>query len=154
MQRGRRIAFDVGSARIGVAICDPDGILATPLDRIDRTGDELERVKLLLNEYEPVAIYVGLPISLDAKFTQSTYESLYFAEDIETITTTRVRLVDERLSTKMAQANLHESGRNTRTSKAVIDSASAVEILERALDVLKAGREAGKTVDVINESLS
>jgi len=154
MQRGRRIAFDVGSARIGVAVCDPDGILATPLDRIDRTGDELERVKLLLNEYEPVAIYVGLPISLDAKFTQSTYESLYFAEDIETITTTRVRLVDERLSTKMAQANLHESGRNTRTSKAVIDSASAVEILERALDVLKAGREAGKTVDVINESLS
>jgi putative Holliday junction resolvase len=154
MQRGRRIAFDVGRARIGVAICDPDGILATPLDRIDRTGDELDRVKLLLNEYEPVAIYVGLPISLDAKFTQSTYESLYFAEDIETITTTRVRLVDERLSTKMAQANLHESGRNTRTSKAVIDSASAVEILERALDVLKAGREAGKTVDVINESLS
>jgi putative Holliday junction resolvase len=154
MQRGRRIAFDVGSARIGVAICDPDGILATPLDRIDRTGDELDRVKLLLNEYAPVAIYVGLPISLDAKFTQSTYESLYFAEDIETITTTRVRLVDERLSTKMAQANLHESGRNTRTSKAVIDSASAVEILERALDVLKAGREAGKTVDVINESLS
>jgi putative Holliday junction resolvase len=154
MQRGRRIAFDVGSARIGVAICDPDGILASPLDRIDRTGDELERVKLLLAEYEPVAIYVGLPISLEAKFTQSTFESLYFAEDIETITTTRVRLVDERLSTKMAQANLHESGRNTRTSKAVIDSASAVEILERALDVLKAGREAGKTVDAINESLS
>jgi len=154
MQRGRRIAFDVGSSRIGVAICDPDGILASPLDRIDRTGDELERVKLLLAEYEPVAIYVGLPISLEAKFTQSTFESLYFAEDIETITTTRVRLVDERLSTKMAQANLHESGRNTRTSKAVIDSASAVEILERALDVLKAGREAGKTVDAINESLS
>jgi putative Holliday junction resolvase len=154
MQRGRRIAFDVGSARIGVAICDPDGILASPLDRIDRTGDELDRVKLLLAEYEPVAIYVGLPISLEAKFTQSTFESLYFAEDIETITTTRVRLVDERLSTKMAQANLHESGRNTRTSKAVIDSASAVEILERALDVLKAGREAGKTVDAINESLS
>jgi putative Holliday junction resolvase len=154
MQRGRRIAFDVGSARIGVAICDPDGILATPLDRIDRTGDELDRVKMLLSEYEPVAIYVGLPISLEAKFTQSTFESLYFAEDLESITTTRVRLVDERLSTRMAQANLHDSGRNTKTSKAVIDSASAVEILERALDVLKAGREAGKTVDVINESLS
>jgi RNase H-fold protein (predicted Holliday junction resolvase) len=54
----------------------------------------------------------------------------------------------------MAQANLHESGRNTKNSRAVIDSASAVEILERALDVLKAGREAGKTVDVVNESLS
>ena len=154
MQRGRRIAFDVGTARIGVAICDPDGILATPLDRIDRTGDELERVKDLLTDYEPVAIYVGLPISLEAKFTQSTFDALYFAEDIETITTTRVRLVDERLSTKMAQANLHDSGRNIKNSRAVIDSASAVEILERALDVLKAGREAGKSVDAINESLS
>jgi putative Holliday junction resolvase len=154
MQRGRRIAFDVGSARIGVAICDPDGILASPLDRIDRTGDELQQVERLLTEYEPVAIYVGLPISLEAKFTQSTFEALYFAEDIETVTTTRVRLIDERLSTKMAQANLHESGRNTRSSRAVIDSASAVEILERALDILKLGREAGKTVDVVNESLS
>ncbi|MFM2433442.1 MAG: hypothetical protein RI974_182, partial [Actinomycetota bacterium] len=145
--------FDVGMARIGVAICDPDGILATPVDRIDRNGGELERVKSLLAEYEPVAIYVGLPISLEAKFTQSTFEALYFAEDIETITPTRVRLVDERLSTKMAQANLHESGRNTKNSRAVIDSASAVEILERALDILKSGREAGKTVDAVNESL-
>lgn len=153
MQRGRRIAFDVGSARIGVAICDPDGILATPLERIDRADDELDKVKSLLDDYEPVAIYVGLPVSLDAKFTQSTYEALYFAEDIETITTTRVRLIDERLSTKMAQANLHSAGRNVRNSRAVIDSASAVEILERALDILKAGREAGKSVDAINENL-
>jgi putative Holliday junction resolvase len=154
MQRGRRIAFDVGSARIGVAICDPDGILATPLERIDRADDELDQVKSLLDDYEPVAIYVGLPVSLDAKFTQSTYEALYFAEDIETITTTRVRLIDERLSTKMAQANLHSAGRSVRNSRAVIDSASAVEILERALDILKAGREAGKSVDAINENLS
>ena len=154
MQRGRRIAFDVGSARIGVAICDPDGILATPLERIDRADDELDQVKSLLDDYEPVAIYVGLPVSLEAKFTQSTYEALYFAEDIETITTTRVRLIDERLSTKMAQANLHSAGRNVRNSRAVIDSASAVEILERALDILKAGREAGKSVDAINENLS
>ena len=102
MQRGRRIAFDVGSARIGVAICDPDGILATPLERIDRDGHELDLVKSLLSDYEPVAIYVGLPISLEAKFTQSTFEALYFAEDIETMTTTRVRLIDELLSTKMA----------------------------------------------------
>ena len=153
MQRGRRIAFDVGSARIGVAICDPDGILATPLERIDRADDELDQVKSLLDDYEPVAIYVGLPVSLDAKFTQSTYEALYFAEDIETITTTRVRLIDERLSTKMAQANLHSAGRNVRNSRAVIDSASAVEILERALDILKAGREAGKSVEAINENL-
>jgi len=146
MQRGRRLAFDVGTVRIGVAICDPDGILASPLQRIERDGSELDTVKKLLVEFQPVAIYVGLPINLEGKFTQSTFEAVYFAEDIEEVTNTRVRMVDERLSTRTAQANLHSAGKTVRTSKQYIDSASAVEILERALEVLKAGREAGKPV--------
>ena len=146
MQRGRRLAFDVGTARIGVSVCDPDGILASPLQRIERDGTELEHVKNLLNDLEPVAIYVGLPINLEGKFTQSTYDAVYFAEDIEEITNTRVRMVDERLSTRAAQAHLHSAGKTVKSSKEWIDSASAVEILERALEVLKAGREAGKPV--------
>lgn len=147
MQRGRRIAFDVGSARIGVSICDPDGILASPLPRIDRDGQEIAQVEKLLEEYQPVAIYVGLPINLEGKFTRSTYDAVYFAQDIEATTTTRVRMIDERLSTRAAQAAMHSSGHSVKSSKEWIDSASAVEILERALEVLKAGREAGKTVD-------
>ena len=147
MQRGRRIAFDVGSARIGVAIYDPDAILATPLVRIDRDGSEIRAVERLLEEYEPVAIYVGLPINLEGKFTQSTYDAIYFAQDIEAATTTRVRMIDERLSTRAAQSAMHSAGHTTKSSKEWIDSASAVEILERALEILKAGREAGKTVD-------
>lgn len=146
MQRGRRLAFDVGTARIGVAVCDPDGILATPLQRIERNGAELDSVRALLEELEPVAIYVGLPINLEGKFTQSTYDAVYFAEDIEELTNTRVRMVDERLSTRAAQAQMHSSGKTVKSSKDWIDSASAVEILERALEVLKAGREAGKPV--------
>lgn len=146
MQRGRRLAFDVGLARIGVAVCDPDAILCSPVPKIDRDGDELEKVKKLLEEYEPVAIYVGLPINLEGKFTASTHEAIYFAEDVEALTNTRVRMIDERLSTRTAQANLHAAGRNTKNSKDLIDSASAVEILQRAVDVLKAGREAGKPV--------
>ena len=146
MQRGRRLAFDVGTVRIGVAVCDLDGILASPLHRIERDGSELESVKKLLAELEPVAIYVGLPINLEGKFTQSTYDAVYFAEDIEEVTTTRVRMVDERLSTRAAQAQLHSAGKTVKSSKEWIDSASAVEILERALEVLKAGREAGKPV--------
>lgn len=146
MQRGRRIAFDVGSVRIGVAVCDPDGILASPLARLDRNGKEIDEVKKLLAEYDPVAIYVGLPINLEGKFTQSTYDAVYFAEDIEEITNTRVRMLDERLSTKTAQANMHAAGKTVKSSREWIDSASAVEILERAIEILKAGREAGKPV--------
>ena len=154
MQRGRRIAFDVGTSRIGVSVCDPDGILASPLSFISRSEQELTEVEALLSEYQPVAIYVGLPISLDTSWTASTYEALYFAEDIESLTNTRVRLIDERMSTKIAQANMHEAGRNIKNSRKDIDSASAVEILERALSVLKLGREAGKSVDAVNAEIS
>jgi putative Holliday junction resolvase len=148
VQRGRRIAFDVGTARIGVAICDPDGILATPLDKIERDDDDISRSLAYIKEYEVVAIYVGLPLNLEGKWTSSTFDALYFAQELEEVTNVRVRMIDERLSTRAAQANLHAAGRSVKTSKGIIDSASAIEILERALEILKAGREAGKTTEL------
>jgi putative Holliday junction resolvase len=148
VQRGRRIAFDVGTARIGVAICDPDGILATPLDKIEREDDDISKSLAYINEYEVVAIYVGLPLNLEGKWTRSTFDALYFAQELEEVTNVRVRMIDERLSTRAAQANLHAAGRSVKTSKGIIDSASAIEILERALEILKAGREAGKTTEL------
>lgn len=147
MQRGRRIAFDVGTARIGVAVCDPDGILATPLTKIDREDDDIANALAYIEEHQAVAIYVGLPLNLEGKWTRSTFDALYFAQELEESTNVRVRLIDERLSTRAAQANLHAAGRTIKTSKDIIDSASAIEILERALEILKAGRDAGKTTD-------
>jgi putative Holliday junction resolvase len=56
MQRGRRIAFDYGDARIGVAICDPDGILATPLPFLDAKHQNLKaHLAELFDEYSPIA---------------------------------------------------------------------------------------------------
>lgn len=147
MQRGRRIAFDVGAARIGVATCDPDAILASPQPFVERGEDDLKNCLQLIEEIDAVAIYVGLPINLEGKWTPSTYEALYFAQDLEELTTTRVRLIDERLSTRTAQAQLREAGRNIKNSRKDIDSASAVEILERAIEILKAGRDAGLTTE-------
>ena len=152
MQRGRRIAFDVGAARIGVAICDPDGILSSPLPRIERADNDIELALKYITENDVVAIYVGLPINLDGNWTRSTFDALYFAQEIEEETNIRVRMIDERLSTRAAQANLHSAGRTVKTSKDVIDSASAIEILERALEILKQGREAGKTTETAEQS--
>ena len=152
MQRGRRIAFDVGAARIGVALCDPDGILSSPLPRIERADNDIELALKYITENDVVAIYVGLPINLDGNWTRSTFEALYFAQEIEDATNVRVRMIDERLSTRAAQANLHSAGRTVKTSKDVIDSASAIEILERALEVLKQGREAGKTTEATEQN--
>ncbi len=148
MQRGRRIAFDVGTARIGVAVCDPDCILATPLEKISRDDKDIEAAVAYINEFEAVAVYVGLPLNLEGKWTRSTFDALYFAQELEEETNVRVRMIDERLSTRAAQANLHAAGKTVKSSKAIIDSASAIEILERALEILKAGREAGKTTEV------
>ena len=148
MQRGRRIAFDVGTARIGVAVCDPDGILATPLEKIERNESDIKSALSYINEYDAVAIYVGLPLNLEGKWTRSTFDALYFAQELEEETNVRVRMIDERLSTRAAQANLHAAGKTVKSSKGIIDSAAAIEILERALDILKAGREAGKTTEL------
>lgn len=145
MQRGRRIAFDVGAVRIGVATCDPDAILASPQHFVERSDRDVEICLNLVRENDAVAIYVGLPLNLEGKWTQSTFDALYFAQDLEEQTTTRVRLIDERLSTKVAQNQMREAGRSIKNSRKDIDSAAAVEILERAIEVLKAGRDAGIT---------
>lgn len=63
MRRGRRLAVDVGDARIGVASCDPDGILATPVETVP--GRDVpaahRRLRQLVAEYEPIEVVVGLP---------------------------------------------------------------------------------------------
>lgn len=60
MLRGRRMAFDYGDVRIGVAVCDPDGILATPVITLKNNDDHLwEQIDELIKEYEPIHIYVG-----------------------------------------------------------------------------------------------
>lgn len=66
LRRGRRLAVDVGDARIGVASCDPDGILATPVETVP--GRDVpaahRRLAALVEEYEPIEVVVGLPRSL------------------------------------------------------------------------------------------
>ena len=66
MRRGRRLAIDVGDARIGVASCDPDGIIATPVETVP--GRDVpaahRRLGQLVAEYEPIEVIIGLPRSL------------------------------------------------------------------------------------------
>lgn len=69
MRRGRRLSIDVGDARIGVASCDPDGVLATPVETVP--GRDVpaahRRLKQLIAEYEPIEVVVGLPRSLNGE---------------------------------------------------------------------------------------
>lgn len=145
--RGRRLGLDVGTARIGVASCDPDGILATPVETIRVTdGDpgwaaELRRLAQLVDEYDAVGVVIGLPTSLRGRETASTAMARSFAGAL----TTRepelpVELVDERLTTVTASAALHGAGRNTRKQRDVIDQAAAVVLLQAWIDSRHARR--------------
>ena len=138
MERGRRIAFDYGEVRIGVAVSDPDSILASPLTTLKATDKSLvKQIAQILVEIEPVAIYVGRPALLSGKDGAATDKALDFVEVLRTVTQVPIELVDERMSTVSAARNLRDAGRNARDSKDAIDMAAAVAILEFALEIEK-----------------
>jgi putative Holliday junction resolvase len=131
---GRRIAFDYGDVRIGVAVCDPDGILATPLTTL-QSKDPLIKKQIagLIDEYEPVKIYVGKPKLLSGEDGSAVAKVSVFTEMLTSNFDIPVILVDERLSTVSAARQLRESGINAKDARSVIDAAAAVAILEQGL---------------------
>ena len=140
MRDGRRMALDIGKARIGIAVCDREGILASPLQAISRASnisDTVNSILPALTEYEVIELYVGEPVSLKGHETESTHDARTVALEIAAHTSVPVRLVDERLTTVSAAMKLRSAGYNSRSSKDVIDSASAVEIPEIALAIEK-----------------
>lgn len=145
--RGRRLGLDVGTARIGVASCDPDGILATPVETI-RVADgapswtaELRRLQELVEEYDAVAVIVGLPRSLKGRDTASTDMARSFVGSLTAASPDLpVEFVDERLTTVTAGAALQSAGRNTRRQRDVIDQAAAVVLLQAWMESRHARR--------------
>jgi len=131
---GRRIAFDYGDVRIGVAVCDPDGILATPLTTLQSKDPSLKKqIAELIEEYEPVKIYVGQPKLLSGEDGSAVAKVLVFTEMLTSNFDIPVVMVDERLSTVSAAKQLRESGVNAKEARSVIDAAAAVAILEQGL---------------------
>jgi putative Holliday junction resolvase len=140
MRIGRRLAVDVGRVRLGVALCDQEGILASPLDAVSRSSVSLETVASLANlvdEHDVMEVYVGDPLSLSGKQTDSTSDARSLAAELSQAISIPVRLVDERFTTVTAATKLRASGISAKDSKSIIDSASAVEILESALSFEK-----------------
>jgi putative Holliday junction resolvase len=131
---GRRLAFDYGDVRIGVAVCDPDGILATPLEFLSTKDPALKiSILALCSEYEPVKIYVGLPLNLSGEESEATKKAIAFSDLLTQFVSCPVKLVDERLTTSSASAALSQAGVNAKDQRKKIDSQAAVIILELGL---------------------
>ena len=134
------IGLDVGDVRIGVAKCDPLGILATALEVIDRNvTDPIERIKEILSDEGTRKIVVGMPKSLDGtKNIQAEKVEKFISEMKEKIERIEVITVDERYTTTEAEHYLKNySKKNGKERRKVVDMVAASIILQKYLDTLK-----------------
>lgn len=143
-ERGARLGVDVGSVRVGVAVSDPDGILATPVSTVARTSEadpapgdsDVEAIAELVEEHRAVGVVIGLPRSLSGDEGPAAARARRYAAVVAArIAPVWVRLVDERLTSVDAHRTLRESGVAGRRQRAVVDQAAAVLILQTALDM-------------------
>ena len=157
MRTGRRLALDVGKARVGVAVSDFHGILASPtgnLARLETIGETLAAWDALAATADGLAgeqfieCYVGLPISLSGGETASTRDAMEFGAAFEKHTGIPVRFIDERLTTSTAAAQLRANGVASKQGRSKIDAAAAAVILEQALQTERSSdRAPGQSLD-------
>ena len=143
----RRLAVDVGSARIGLAISE--GTLALPLETLTVDEHAQARIEEIAKSKGVNVIYIGLPMNLRGEFTASTHKAIEFAQSLAATGLT-IRLIDERLTTKSAQRMLQSSGKKVKESREYIDAQAAALILDFALNSERGGL-AGISLDDIAE---
>lgn len=142
-RRGARLGVDVGEVRVGVAICDPDGVLATPLTTIARdrrpdprgTPSDMSELVRLVSTREIVEVVIGLPTTLAGVEGHAAAAARAYADRlVPLVAPVPVTLADERMSTVVATRKLSGQGVRGRRRRHVIDQAAAVEILQGWLD--------------------
>ncbi len=136
--------------RVGVAVSDPDGLLATPVETVRRGVGDLDRLAALAAEHEVVEVVVGLPRSLSGSEGPAARAARALAVALAArVAPVPVRLVDERLTTVSATRSMREVGVSSRRGRQRVDQAAAVVILQHALDSERAGGSApGETLQV------
>jgi putative Holliday junction resolvase len=138
---GRVLGVDVGTVRVGVAMSDATGTLASPLETLRRAKNhaDLDRLAALVVEHEVAEVVVGDPKHLSGASGASAEDAGNYAQELaDRIPDVPVILIDERLSTVTAASRLREGGIDSRKQRAVIDQAAAVVILQQYLDARRA----------------
>jgi len=135
----RNLGLDIGDKRIGVAISDPEQILASPLATIVRDDDDkaIDAIIVLVNKYDVRKIIIGFPYSLNGNVGKQASKVQAFVDKLSNHTKTDIELRDERLSTVAVDRLLMEAGMKSRKRKEQRDAAAAAYILQGYLDSLK-----------------
>jgi putative holliday junction resolvase len=133
----RVLGLDLGSKRIGVAVTDRSGTIASPLLVLPRTGDvatDHRRIAALVAEEEAVRVVVGLPLSLDGSMGPAAKAAVAEAEALATVVGVPVETYDERLTTVTADNALREARMRTEARRRVVDKVAAAVMLQAWLD--------------------
>ncbi|MEO8292314.1 MAG: Holliday junction resolvase RuvX [Actinomycetota bacterium] len=133
---GRVLGLDLGDARIGVAISDPERRLAMPMGTVlvGQPPGELKAIAALVAEHEVSRVVLGHPRSMSGALGPSARHAESFAEALRAIITVPVDLQDERLTTVEAERTLRDAGLRGRERRAVVDRTAAAVILQGWLD--------------------
>jgi putative Holliday junction resolvase len=140
----RAVGVDLGDARIGIALSDSGGTVATPWTKVERCGDERRdhrRIADLVAEVEAECVVVGLPLSLDGSIGPAAEKALAEVERLAAVLSVPVETYDERLTTVTAERVLREQGETGRRRRQVIDQVAASVLLQAWLDARSAAPE-------------
>ena len=132
----RVLGLDLGSKRIGVALSDPEGAIASPLTTLERKGGvrDLAALTELVRAHEVGEIVVGLPLHMDGRRGPEAEAAKRFARSLAEATGLPVDTLDERWTTVEAERALRESGRRGKKRRAVIDAVAASILLRTWLE--------------------
>lgn len=130
---GRRIGFDFGDKRIGVATSDRESILVSPHATILNDEKLLDKLKEIIQEVEPIFIVVGDPKHLSGEESLKSTDAVEFATLVKSIYQGPIYFVDERLTTANSYSQMREIGKSEKDSKHIIDQIAAINILESAI---------------------
>ena len=133
----RVVGLDLGAARVGVAVSDPSGVVATPHSVLTRTGSRAadhRAVAAVVEEYEAELLVVGLPRSLDGSLGRAATTVLAEVEELALVLPVPVETVDERLTTVSAERSLRDLQVKGKARRAVVDQVAAAILLQVWLD--------------------
>ena len=141
---GRRLGFDFGDKRIGIATSDSEAILVTPYGTIVNDAELSLNLQSVFNEVDPIYVVVGDPKHLSGNESAKSRSVMEFAKMISEVFSGPIYFVDERLSTQNANSKMRDLGITEKESKSIIDQIAAAGILESALLNEKSGGEVGR----------
>ena len=133
----RVLALDLGTRRIGVAVSDASGTIASPLTVLERTGSveqDHRRITALVAEEEAVRVVVGLPLSMDGSVGRAAQSALDEAAALAAVVGVPVETFDERLTTVSANRSLLEARMRREARRRLVDKVAAAVMLQSWLD--------------------